>query len=75
MDASRRGELMNKLADLMEENIVELASLETYDNGKPYVDSYDSDITLSIKCFRLDLKKNFDKFNFYKLNFDKFFKN
>lgn len=52
MDASRRGELMNKLADLMEENIVELASLETYDNGKPYVDSYDSDITLSIKCFR-----------------------
>ena len=33
---SRRGELMNKLADLIEENRVELASLETYDNGKPY---------------------------------------
>ena len=27
---------MNKLADLIEENRVELASLETYDNGKPY---------------------------------------
>ena len=33
---SRRGELMNKLADLIEENRVYLASLETYDNGKPY---------------------------------------
>ena len=35
-DPSQRGNLMNKLADLIEENRVELASLETYDNGKPY---------------------------------------
>ncbi|KAK7481086.1 hypothetical protein BaRGS_00027626 [Batillaria attramentaria] len=36
MDASRRGQLLYKLADLMEQNIAYLASLETLDNGKPY---------------------------------------
>jgi len=49
---SRRGELMNKLADLIEENRVELASLETYDNGKPYQISYHADLELTIKCLR-----------------------
>jgi len=39
MDARDRGRLMNKLADLMEENIDELAALETLDNGKPIRDS------------------------------------
>ena len=43
---------MNKLADLMEEHRVELASLETYDNGKPYMMSYAADLELSIKCYR-----------------------
>ena len=52
MDPSRRGELMNKLADLIEENRVELASLETYDNGKPYAVAYGADLHLSIKCYR-----------------------
>ncbi|KAK7116548.1 retinal dehydrogenase 2-like [Littorina saxatilis] len=36
MDASRRGVLLNKFADLMEQNIAELASLEVLDNGKPF---------------------------------------
>src|SRR3954471_10683096 len=34
MDARDRGRLMNKLADLLEEHIDELAELETLDNGK-----------------------------------------
>uniref|UniRef100_A0A915JGV2 aldehyde dehydrogenase (NAD(+)) n=1 Tax=Romanomermis culicivorax TaxID=13658 RepID=A0A915JGV2_ROMCU len=52
MDASERGRLLNKLADLMERDRVYLASLETLDNGKPYSDSYLADLDLSIKCYR-----------------------
>ena len=52
MDASRRGELLNKLADLLERDAVHLASLETLDNGKPYVMSMMADVGLSIKCYR-----------------------
>jgi len=40
MDASARGLLLNKLASLIERDAVELASLETLDNGKPYKDAY-----------------------------------
>src|SRR3981189_1107098 len=36
MSASARGVLMNKLADLIEKNMEELAELESLDNGKPY---------------------------------------
>lgn len=36
MDASARGLLMNKLADLIERDIAYLASIETMNNGKPY---------------------------------------
>ena len=39
MDARDRGRLMNKLADLIEEELDELAALETLDNGKPIRDS------------------------------------
>src|SRR5437868_7250997 len=35
MNASDRGRLLNKLADLIEQNKDELAALETLDNGKP----------------------------------------
>ena len=52
MDASVRGELLNKLADLLERDAVHLASLETLDNGKPYVMSMMADVALSIKCYR-----------------------
>lgn len=41
MDASKRGILLNKLADLIKRDITYLASLETVDNGKPYLDSVD----------------------------------
>ena len=51
-DASERGRLLNKLADLMERDQVYLASLETLDNGKPFMHSYMADLALSIKCYR-----------------------
>uniref|UniRef100_A0A914MJU5 Aldehyde dehydrogenase domain-containing protein n=1 Tax=Meloidogyne incognita TaxID=6306 RepID=A0A914MJU5_MELIC len=48
MDASASGLLLNKLASLIERDAVELASLETMDNGKPYKDAYLADLPLSI---------------------------
>ena len=44
MDAAGRGELLNKLADLMERDRTYLASLETLDNGKPYAIAYAADL-------------------------------
>lgn len=52
MDARDRGRLMNKLADLMESNLDELAALETLDNGKPIADARAADLPLSIDCIR-----------------------
>lgn len=52
MDARDRGRLMNKLADLMEANLEELAALETLDNGKPLRDARAADLPLSIDCIR-----------------------
>jgi aldehyde dehydrogenase (NAD+) len=52
MDARDRGRLMNKLADLMETNLDELAALETLDNGKPIRDSKAADLPLAIDCLR-----------------------
>ncbi|XP_046667671.1 aldehyde dehydrogenase, mitochondrial [Homalodisca vitripennis] len=52
MDASRRGLLLNRLADLMERDAQYLASLETLDNGKLYAWSYGVDLPLSVKCLR-----------------------
>jgi len=52
MDARDRGRLMNKLADLMEANLDELAALETLDNGKPISDARAADLPLSIDCLR-----------------------
>ena len=52
MDARDRGKLMNRLADLIEENLDEIAALETLDNGKPIRDSRAADIPLVIDCLR-----------------------
>ena len=52
MDASQRGNLLFKLADLMERDRLYLASLESLDNGKPFKDSYNIDLNLTIKCLR-----------------------
>ncbi|CAH2230442.1 jg1945 [Pararge aegeria aegeria] len=52
MDASQRGYLINKLADLIERDRAYLASLETLDNGKPYLASYYGDVASVIKNLR-----------------------
>ncbi len=52
MDASKRGVLLNKLADLIERDREYLARLETLDNGKPFKDSFNADLVLTIKCYR-----------------------
>ncbi len=52
MNASERGRLLNRLADLIEQNKDELAALETLDNGKPLRDAQAADLPLTIKCYR-----------------------
>lgn len=51
ISATERGNLLYRLADLIEENIDELARLETLDNGKPINDSV-GDIESVIACYR-----------------------
>ncbi len=51
-DARDRGRMMNRLADLIEQHIDELAELETLDNGKPIQESRNADLPLVIDCFR-----------------------
>lgn len=52
MSAAERGRRINKLADLTEKNLQELAALESLDNGKPLRDSLNADLPLSIKALR-----------------------
>src|SRR3954447_26917994 len=52
MSASDRGKLLNKLADLIEENADELALLESIDNGKPRHVARTADLPLVIACYR-----------------------
>lgn len=47
-----RGRLINKLADLMERDIDELAAIESLDNGKPFSLAKAVDIQLTIKTYR-----------------------
>ncbi|KAJ6656709.1 hypothetical protein lerEdw1_003596 [Lerista edwardsae] len=52
MDASQRGKLLNRLADLVERDRAYLASLETLDNGKPYSIAYLVDLDMVVKHLR-----------------------
>jgi aldehyde dehydrogenase (NAD+) len=52
MNASERGRLMSRLADLIEQHIDELAALESLDNGKPLRDARTIDLPMTIKCYR-----------------------
>jgi aldehyde dehydrogenase (NAD+) len=52
MDARDRGRLLNRLADLIERNLDELAALETLDNGKPISDARTADLPLVVDCLR-----------------------
>jgi aldehyde dehydrogenase (NAD+) len=51
-DGSARRDLILRLADLIERNKEELATLESLDNGKPLNESLNVDLALSVKCFR-----------------------
>src|SRR6266851_3258738 len=44
MNASERGRLLNRLADLIEKNQEELAALESLDNGKTFRDAFNADL-------------------------------
>ena len=52
LSASERGRLLWKLADLIENNIEELAELETLDNGKPIFESRYVDMPMVADVFR-----------------------
>src|SRR6476469_3097250 len=52
MSARERGRCLSRLADLVEQNMQELAALETLDNGKPIRDSLAADLPLVIDCYR-----------------------
>src|SRR6266403_3451511 len=52
LSAAERGRLLHRLADLIEQNREELAALESLDNGKPYRDSFNIDLPLTVKCYR-----------------------
>src|SRR5437867_5849153 len=52
MSAAERGQLLHRLADLIEQNRDELARLETLDNGKPYEVARSSDLASVIACYR-----------------------
>src|SRR3984893_8867068 len=52
MTAAQRGNLMYKLADLIEKHADELAQLEALDNGKPCHVARAADLPLTIACYR-----------------------
>ncbi|XP_043462267.1 aldehyde dehydrogenase, mitochondrial [Leptopilina heterotoma] len=52
MDASHRGKLLNRLADFIERDHNYIASLETFDNGKPFASAYGFDVPSSIATLR-----------------------
>uniref|UniRef100_A0A803U1R9 Aldehyde dehydrogenase 1 family member A3 n=1 Tax=Anolis carolinensis TaxID=28377 RepID=A0A803U1R9_ANOCA len=52
MDAVSRGRLLNKLADLIERDRVLLATLETMDTGKPFLQAFFIDLEGCIKTLR-----------------------
>jgi aldehyde dehydrogenase len=49
---AKRAEILNKIADRMQENLQVLASVETIDNGKPIRETMAADIPLAIDHFR-----------------------
>jgi len=52
LPATKRGQILWKLADLIEQNIEELAELETLDNGKPIFESRYVDMPMVADVFR-----------------------
>ncbi len=52
ISAGERGRLLWRVADLIEQNIEELAELETLDNGKPIFESRYVDLSMVVEVFR-----------------------
>ena len=52
MSGTERGALMHRLADLMDARARDLATLETWDNGKPYAVSLGEDLPEAAACLR-----------------------
>jgi aldehyde dehydrogenase (NAD+) len=52
MNASERGRLLYRLADLIERHADELARLEALDNGKPVAVAKRVDVAKSVACYR-----------------------
>lgn len=49
---ARRAEILNAIADRMQENLEKLAVVETWDNGKPVRETLAADLPLAIDHFR-----------------------
>jgi len=49
---AKRAEILNKIADRMEENLKVLATVETIDNGKPIRETTYADLPLAVDHFR-----------------------
>jgi aldehyde dehydrogenase (NAD+) len=52
MNASARGRLLNRLADLIEHSADQLARLESLDNGKPVSVAKAVDVAKTVACYR-----------------------
>ncbi len=52
MSVQARANLLNRVADRMEQNIDLLAAAETWDNGKPIRETVNADVPLAIDHFR-----------------------
>ena len=52
MQASDRGRMIHRLADLIEKHADELAALESLDNGKPLAIAKAVDVAATVGCFR-----------------------
>src|ERR1700744_5407627 len=52
MSTSQRGQLIWKLADLLEANLEEFAEIESLDNGKPFSVAKAADVPLTVDMFR-----------------------
>jgi aldehyde dehydrogenase (NAD+) len=52
MPASERGQILWRIADLIERHIDELSELETVDNGKPIFESRHVDMPMVVEVFR-----------------------
>ena len=52
LPSTERGQLMARLADLMEQNRDLLATIDAWDNGKPYHVAFEEDLTEAISTIR-----------------------